>query len=153
MRDALPVRLVERVGDLDRDLQRLVERQRPFLEARGQRLAVEMRHDQVVRAIDAADVVDAADVGMVQGRDGASLALEAGPHIGIASDVARQDLDRDRAIEPRVAGPVDLAHAARADLGRISYGPRRVPGVRGTAGGRDYRRCHGESGYVTVPPI
>ena len=112
MRDALPMRLVERVGDLDRNLQRLVERQRPLLQARGQRLAVQMRHDQVVRAIDAADVVDAADVGMVQGRDGASLALEAGPHIGIASDFARQDLDRDRAIEPRVARAIDLPHPA-----------------------------------------
>ena len=128
MRDALPMRLVERVGDLDRNLQRLVERQRPFLEARGQRLAVEMRHDQVVRAIDAADVVDAADVGMVQGRDGASLALEAGSQIGIASDLTRQDLDRDRPIEARVACSVDLAHPARADLGGDSIRPRRVPG-------------------------
>ena len=116
MRDALPVRFVERVGDLDRNLQRLVEGQRPFLEARGQRLAVEMRHDQIVRAIDAADVVDAADVRMVQGRDGASLALEAGSQIGIASDLTWQDLDRDRPIEARVACSVDLTHSARADL-------------------------------------
>ena len=29
------------------------------------------------------------------------------------------------------------------------YGPRRVPGVRATASGCDYRRRHGESGYVT----
>ena len=117
MDDALAVRLVERVGDLGRDLQRLVERQRPLLEARGQRLAVEMRHDEVVRAVDVADVVDAADVRMVERGDGARLALEAGARIGIASDLGRQDLDRDRAIEARVAGSVDLAHAARADLG------------------------------------
>ena len=44
MDDALPMCLVERVGDLDSDLQRLVERERAFLEARGERLAVEMRH-------------------------------------------------------------------------------------------------------------
>ena len=31
----------------------------------------------------------------------------------------------------------------------ISYGPRRVPAVRATASGCDYRRCRGESGYVT----
>ena len=46
MHDALPMRLVERVGDLGCDLQRLVERERAFLEARGERLAVEMRHHQ-----------------------------------------------------------------------------------------------------------
>ena len=42
MDDALAVRLVERVGDLGRDRQRLVERQRPFSQARGQRLALEI---------------------------------------------------------------------------------------------------------------
>ena len=48
---------------------RLIERQRPFLEARGQRLAVKMRHDQVVGALDAADVVDTCrDVDAAAGR-------------------------------------------------------------------------------------
>ena len=74
-----------------------------------------MRHDQVVRAIDGADVVDAADVGMVERRDRAGLALEACPQIGIAANVTRQDLDRDRTVQPRVAGFVDLAHPAGAE--------------------------------------
>ena len=95
--------------------QRLVERQRTFLEPRGQRLAFEMLHHEVVRCRRAADVVDAADVGMVERGDGARLALEACPQVRIVSDVARQDLDRDRAIEARVARLVDLAHAAGAD--------------------------------------
>ena len=118
MDDSLAMRLVERVGDLGRDLQRLLERKRPFLEARGQRLALQVRHDEKVRAIDAADVVDAADVGMVQSRDRASLALEPGPPFGIASDLTWQDLDRDRPIEARVAGFVDLTHSTHANLGR-----------------------------------
>ena len=42
MDDALPMRLVERVGDLGRDRQRLVERQRALLQARRQRLPVEI---------------------------------------------------------------------------------------------------------------
>ncbi len=37
MRDALPVRLVQRVRDLDGHLERLVQRQRPFLQPLGQR--------------------------------------------------------------------------------------------------------------------
>ena len=77
MNDALAMRFVERVGNLGSNLQRLIERQRPFLEARGERLALEMRHDQVVRAVDAANVVDAADVRMVQRGDRPGLALEA----------------------------------------------------------------------------
>ena len=50
-----------------------------------------------------ADVVDAADVRMVERRDGPRLALEACAQVGVASKSARQDLDRDGAIESRVA--------------------------------------------------
>ena len=76
MDDSLAMRLVEGVGDFGRELQRLVERERPFLEARRQRLTLQVRHDEKVRAIDAANVVNAADVRMVQCRDSASFALE-----------------------------------------------------------------------------
>ena len=115
MDDALAMRLVERVGNLGGDRQRLVERQRPSFQPRGQRLALEMRHDQVVRAIDAADVVDAADVRMVQRGDRPRLALEAGPRIGVAGDFTREDFDGNRAIETSIPGFVDLAHAAGAE--------------------------------------
>ena len=50
--------------------------------------------------------------------------------VRVGADVGRQDLDGDRAIEARVAGLVDLPHAACADGGWISYGPRRVPDAR-----------------------
>ncbi len=114
MDDALAMRLVERVGNLGGNLQRLVERERPLLETRRERLAVEMRHDKVVRAIDMPDVVDAADVRMVQRGNGSCLLFESGAKIGIAGDVTGQDLDGDGAIEARVAGFVDLTHPARA---------------------------------------
>ena len=134
MDDSLAMRLVERVGDLGRDLQRLLERERPFLETRCQRLALQMRHDDKVRAIDAADVVDAADVRMVQRGDRTSFALETGPQFGIVGDLAGQDLDGDSAIEARIPCPIDLAHAAAPSSDRISYGPRRVLGVRAKCG-------------------
>ena len=51
MRDALPVRLVECVGDRDGDPQRLVERQRALLEPLRQGLALQILHDQVVNCL------------------------------------------------------------------------------------------------------
>ena len=114
MDDALAMRFVERVGNLGGDRQRLVERQRPSFQPRGQRLALEMRHDQVVRAIDAANVVDAADVRMVQRGDRTRLALEASPRIGVAGDFTRKNFDGNRAIETSIVGFVDLTHAAGA---------------------------------------
>ena len=108
------MRFVERVGNLGGDRQRLVERQRPSFQPRGQSLALEMRHDEIVRAIDAANVVDAADVRMVQRGDRTRLALEASPRIGVAGDFTREDFDGNRAIETSIVGFVDLAHAAGA---------------------------------------
>jgi hypothetical protein len=125
MDDALAMRLVERVGDLAGDLQRLVERERPFLEPRGQRLALEMRHDQIVRAVTLADVVDAADVGMIQGGDRAGLALETRPQIGIIGDLTGQHPDGNRSIEARVAGFVNFAHSARTECAQNLIRPSR----------------------------
>ena len=98
-------------------LQRQVERQRSLgpRKARGQRLAVEMRHDEKADVVRFTDVVDRADVRMVERGDGAGLAFEPRARIGIGGDLGRQDFDRDRAVEPRIAGAIDLAHAARAE--------------------------------------
>jgi hypothetical protein len=62
-----------------------------------------------------ADVVQRADVGMAQGRDGLGLALETLAEIGVVLKVRRKSLDGDGAIQPRVAGFVNLAHAAHAN--------------------------------------
>jgi hypothetical protein len=47
-----------------------------------------MQHDQVERAIGVPYVVDAADIRMIQRRDGARLTLEARPRIGIVTDLS-----------------------------------------------------------------
>ena len=64
-----------------------------------------------------ADVVERADVRIVQRGDGLRLALDAGAPAGVGAAVCQEDLDRDRAVEARVARPVHLAHAACADGG------------------------------------
>ena len=115
MDDALAMRFVERVGDFGRDFQRLLERERAFLEAGGARLALEAGHDENMRAVGFADIVDAADVGMVEGGDGARLALEPRAHVGVAGNLSGEDFDGDGAIEPRVPRFVDFAHPTCPD--------------------------------------
>jgi hypothetical protein len=61
-----------------------------------------------------ADVVERADVGMRQLGDGACLAVEALAELRIGGELLRQDLDRDGPIEPRIPGPVHLAHSTFA---------------------------------------
>ena len=56
MGDALAVRLVQRIPDLDRDLQRLTQRQRPLLQPLSQDFPVEILQDQEVDPVLAPDV-------------------------------------------------------------------------------------------------
>ena len=52
---------------------------------------------------------------MRERRDRLRLPLEAGERVGVGGEALREDLDRDVAVEPRVARPVDLPHPARAE--------------------------------------
>ena len=63
MDDALPVRFVEGIRDLDGARERLVERQWASRESRGERLAVDKLHHQEVDPVGVADVVDGAMFG------------------------------------------------------------------------------------------
>ena len=80
----------------------------------AKRLAVDHFHDEVIRA----DVVERADVWVIERRHGTRFALEAGPRIGIVSEGCGKDLDRDGAIEADVPGLVHLAHPARCRSGQ-----------------------------------
>ena len=71
---------------------------------------------------------------MVQRGEQLRLALEAGEAVWIDSEEFGQDLQRDVAIEPRVARAIHLAHATRADQGDDFVGAE--PG----AGGYRHRR-------------
>ena len=105
----------KRVGNFDRDRQGLVERQRSFLESRGERLAFQILHHQEVDTVLVTHVVERADVRMGERRDGLRLAVETRAELRIGGERARQHLQRDRTIETRVGRVVHLAHSASAE--------------------------------------
>ena len=69
--------LVQRIGDFNRVLQDLLDRQRTFQQARGQRVSFQILHHQKINSVLPADVVQRANVRMIQSGDGSRLALEA----------------------------------------------------------------------------
>ena len=77
----------------------------PSFDAIRERRPLHQFHHQVVGT----DVVERADIGMIQRRDGARLALEP------LGELLARNLDRDRPAQPRVVRLVDLAHAAGAN--------------------------------------
>src|SRR5678815_2919902 len=94
--------LVEGAGDLNGGLEGLVEGQRAVLQSRGERLPFQVLHDEEVDPILVADVMESANVGMVQGRNGAGSPLEPFAQIRISGDLRREGPDRDGPIQSRV---------------------------------------------------
>ena len=76
MHDARAVGFVERVGDFGGDLDGVAERQRAPGDAIRQRLALEILHDEKGGALVIADVVQRADVGVIELGDRPRFAIE-----------------------------------------------------------------------------
>jgi hypothetical protein len=68
---------------------------------------------------------------VAQGGDGAGFDLEALAARRIGRDFRRQDLQGDVAVQPRIAGPIDLAHAAGPKCGEHFVGTEPRAGGQG----------------------
>src|SRR5439155_23089118 len=83
-------------------------------------------HDEERRPVLLADVVQRADMGMIEGGDCAGFAIESIAELRVARQPGRQDFNRDDAIQARIAGAIDFAHPAgpngRKDLVRAEAG-------------------------------
>ena len=124
----------EAVTDFNAVTQNLRERHGTFGQALGERLAFEILHDEVADAVLRAHIVEVADVGMTQGRDGAGFAIETGFGVsvfrvgaGAFRTLGGEDLDGDGSIEAAVAGAVHLPHTARAEARLDLVGPKHRP--------------------------
>ena len=129
--DALPVRGVEALGDLHRVLDGLARRQpRAASQELLKALAHEQLLDQVGSALLSSDVVQDDDVRVVERGGGSRLLLEAAQSARVLREGRREDLDGDVAPEPRVARPVHLSHAARADAAGDLVGTELLVGAQ-----------------------
>ena len=77
-------------------------------------LTLDQFHHQRPDAAVFFEAVDVGDVRVVQRRERLGFAGEPGQPFGVAGEAVGQHLQRDVAVELRVARPVDLAHAAGA---------------------------------------
>src|SRR5215510_374522 len=74
-------------------------------------MTLDVLEDEVVRA----DVVDLTDVRVAQRGDCPRFLIESSSSLVMTSDACRKNLDCDVALQPCVARPVHLAHAAAAN--------------------------------------
>ncbi len=115
MHDAVPMRLVERIGQLNRRPQRFIDRHRTALQSLRKGLPFEELHHEVIDTVVPPDVEDRTDVRMAERRERLGLALESNSQLLLFGDLLNEDLDRDNTIETRVARSIHLTHAAAPD--------------------------------------
>ena len=98
----MPVRDFQRGGDLPRQLHGLAGRQWT-----SRCRSVDVLEHQVTRS----DVVDLADVRMVETGDGARFTLEAALPVGVGGELGGQHLDRDVAAQTRIVCLPHFTHS------------------------------------------
>jgi hypothetical protein len=117
MDDLLLVRPRQPPCHLLGDVRRLAGRQGSAGDLLPQRLPLVVghghEHPAVFRLV---DLVDDADVGVLEAGDRPRLLEEARPRRGVARQLGGEQLEGDVAPEPHVLRPVDDAHPALADL-------------------------------------
>jgi hypothetical protein len=114
--DPLGVRGAERVGDLHRQFQQPLVVKRLAFNRVLQRLALHHLHGDEGPAAVLADLVNRADVGMVQRRGGARLAAKAFQRVLVFLQVFGQELEGNVAAEGEVLALVNHTHASAAQL-------------------------------------
>ena len=131
MEHAAAMSFLQPFANLGSNAEHLVERQAAFVQAFSEGFALQILHDDVVGAVLLAHIVEMADVGMAERGDGSCFAVKSLPGFGTPGKMRGQNLDRDGAVEPRIARAIHLAHAACAerldDFVRTEFGPRREP--------------------------
>ena len=141
MDHAVPMRVVQGVGDLDGGAQREWQRQRAVFESPGERRAVDILHHQEDRRAVVADVMERADIGVCDAGDGAGFVAK--PFDSAARrvhELAGEELEGHGPIESRIARTVDLTHSpgpeGGQDLERAEAGAGGEPHCRELATGR-----------------
>ena len=119
MYDALLMCRFEGFGDLFRDGQGLIDRDRPLGDAIRQGRPLNQLKDERKAAFDSVffDSVDGRDIRVVETGQHLRFALEPGDPIRIGGEGVGQDLQSDIAAELGVGGAIDLAHPALPDEG------------------------------------
>lgn len=115
MSDAIAMRLIQGAGKLNPILQHLGRWQRTFFQTGRESRTLHEFHDDIVGTVLPADVVERADMRMVQAGYDLGLAFEALTARRIVREMRRENLDGDSSVEARVQRLVDFAHSACAD--------------------------------------
>ena len=115
MNDTLRMRRIERVGNLDRQVQQRLHFHRSRADAVLQRRAFEQFHGDERLPVLLADVMNSADIGMIQCGSCLRLTFEARQSLRVFGHILGKKLQRHEAVQPGVFGLVHHPHAPTAE--------------------------------------
>src|SRR5579863_1371661 len=116
MNNALGVGRVEGVGDINRDRHQRLELKRTVADQVFQGLAFEVLHGDESAAIVLANVVNRADVGVIQTGSGLGLAAEAAEQMLVGGNVVGKKFESNKAAQASVLGLENHPHPAAAEF-------------------------------------
>ena len=128
MDHALAMRSLQSFANLDGDAQQLRSGHGTLLDALGKGLALQVLHDEIIRAVLPSDIVERADIRMVEAGNCAGFALEALTNFGRISQMKRQYFQRNSAVEPCITRAVHFAHSTGTDRRDHFVGPEACSG-------------------------
>lgn len=114
--DALGVRCVEPFGNLHRKIEKFVEFEWFASDALPQRLSLEELHRKEIPAADLSNLVDGADIGMVQCGGRSRFAAKPLRCLRVVDELIRKEFEGDGAAELEILGFIDLTHTSAANL-------------------------------------
>ena len=107
----------ERLRDLSRDRERLLERHESAGDPPGQVFTLDELHHKGRDAVGVFQSIDGRDVRMIQRGKDFSFALKAGQPVRVPRQRRREDLDGDLPFQFRIRRAIDLAHPPRSQRG------------------------------------
>ena len=110
--DAALVRGFQRLGNLSRDRQGFIDRDRALCDAIRERHPLDQLHHQRLHAVRLLEAVDGGDVRMIERGEHLGLPLKSPEPLRIGREHRRQHLDRDLTLQPGVRRAIHLAHSA-----------------------------------------
>jgi hypothetical protein len=125
------------------NVEQFFKRQRFPVDALLQAFAFQPLHYDEGMAVVILDVVDGADVGVIQPRRGPSLALKAVQRLAVAEQVVRNELQGHMAAEAHIFRLIDNAHASTADFPQDSIVGDCLADHEGKSAVRGYVRPRG----------
>ena len=117
MHQPLFVCLVKCISNLNRTSQKIGCWNRSFFKNLGERLPFEVFHHEVVDPTFMTNVVQGADIGMIQARDSAGLSVKSLPEIRIRRQMRGHYLNGYGSVKARVFRLIDFPHPASPSRG------------------------------------